>query len=113
MERVQAMKNALAKKMLNTELEKLPYSEKELGEGAAVKTMMKETDPVAKKYDNFKNLQKVIEEEKKILEAKLKVASEKKVKAEKKELEARKLAAERADKVRIAKSQLPGPGMTR
>ena len=37
------MKNALAKKMLNAQLGKLPYTESELGEGMAVQAVQKKS----------------------------------------------------------------------
>ena len=103
------MKNALAKKMLNAQLGKLPYTESELGEGMAVQAVQKKS--VSQKYDQFKSLAKVVEIEKKELAGKVKVIQKLKVAAEKKEMKARAAAAKLRIQLRTAKAKQAPPGM--
>lgn len=103
LKRVEAMKEALTAKMLNSEIQKLPYSEKELGEGMAV-TAMK--DKISDSYAQFKDMAKSIESQKDIAEKKLMDAELAKTKAEETEMKARKDAAELREKLRTANNKL-------
>merc|ERR1711934_612048 len=96
LERVEAMKNRLAKKLLNKEISKIPYSETELGEGMAVSAVK----GGEKAYSSFKTLSKTIEGQKDQLRKKMLKATAKMTKAEKKELLSRKAAAELRKKLR-------------
>jgi len=100
--RVQAMKDALAKKILNKEIKALPYTEAELGEGMAVTTLK---DTASEGYDSFKALAKTIEGQKAEVEKKLLKAEAKQTAAEKKEMKSRKDSAELRTKLRTSKAK--------
>merc|ERR1711924_464969 len=99
LQRVEAMKKALTAKLLNKEISKLPYTEAELGEGMAVGAL-KAKGKIAKSYDAFKRLGKVLEGKNAALKKKMIKLQKGKTKAEKKELLARKAGAKLRKKIR-------------
>lgn len=99
LQRVEAMKKALTAKLLNKEISKLPYTETELGEGMAVGAL-KAKGKIAKSYDAFKRLGKVLEGKNAALKKKMIKLQKGKTKAEKKELLARKAGAKLRKKIR-------------
>merc|ERR1711865_833263 len=91
------MKKALAKKMLNKEIDKLPFTHRELGEDMAVDSLK---GKVSAKYDAFKQLGKALAEKNKVIKARMLSAQKAKVTAQKKQLLAKMAAAELRKKLR-------------
>lgn len=100
MRRIRSEQAALEKKLLQKELRKLPFTQRQLGEGVAMKTALKEKAAVSFDVDkSFKKVDTITALKKRVADQK---TSFEKVKSglEKKELTARQVAADLRKKVR-------------
>merc|ERR1712178_348803 len=98
LERVEAMKKKLTASLLNKQIQKIPYTETELGEGMAITAV--KGKKISGAYSAFKRLGKTLERQKNKMEKKMIKAKVAMTKAEKKELKTRKAAAELRKKLR-------------
>merc|ERR1711907_146010 len=98
LERIEATKRALATKMLNHEIAKLPFTEAQLGEGMAVDAIKKTS--ISKSFNSFKRLGKTLEAKKDEMKKRMLKAQRAKTAAQKQALKVRKRAAELRKKLR-------------